>query len=616
MISGLGYYTRDVSDEWLKKLKTQARLKRPSTADRDQKNTILEEKSLMTNAMAIMRSDDRPATTSLKFLVEKKAASATFSKTSTIAENEEDFDAFMMSLTNTLQEQEKENQLMQRKIDRLASPAAPSTTAVADTTTSLHRPVECRRVGLNILSTWGDDSYVGLSGLEIVSSQGALALTVNNIEHAEPRDLSSLGFFNDPRIPENLFNGINELTDDRFMWLIPYTQGSNHFIQFDLQSKKDLVGVKLWNYNRGGESVLRGAREIVVELDGRPLGHWICRPGPGYDGISFEQMIYFDEISSPPSLPFLARNGREGSLGYVRYVTPSIKQDYEPPVQPAGLLWTLVIHENWNDEYFVGLDKIELVDSQGRIIDVEGCGGSITALPHSLRDLDGYSSDPRIPSQLLRKDLFNENGKVESWLVPLSRSMTASERKAAVLRTLKNQRISSSCTSHQRKSYESYMETMIHGEDDDAASLSRDNLLVIMFPYPVTLACMRFYNYSKTPERGVKELSIFVDGRLIYMGCLQQAVGTERKPQSFLFTNDNKIVRNEKDSVSFCGLIEQDVLYINERQVMVRSKEMYNRKPSVSAEGIHADVKNRYAASLLQSNISSGFCRPSTSFHR
>ena len=47
--------------------------------------------------------------------------------------------------------------------------------------------------------------------------------------------------------------------------------------------------------------------------------------------------------------------------------------------------------------------------------------------------------------------------------------------------------------------------------------------------------------------------------------------------------------------VSYCGSSEQDVLYINERQVMVRSKSMYNDcNPNPNLEGVQCDFSKRY----------------------
>ena len=46
--------------------------------------------------------------------------------------------------------------------------------------------------------------------------------------------------------------------------------------------------------------------------------------------------------------------------------------------------------------------------------------------------------------------------------------------------------------------------------------------------------------------------------------------------------------------VSYCGAVEQDLLCINERQVMVRSKTMYDQEPpNTSLEGVSADLQKR-----------------------
>jgi len=47
--------------------------------------------------------------------------------------------------------------------------------------------------------------------------------------------------------------------------------------------------------------------------------------------------------------------------------------------------------------------------------------------------------------------------------------------------------------------------------------------------------------------------------------------------------------------ISHSGSSEQDVLCINERQVMVRSKNMYNElPPNPSLEGVLCDFSKRY----------------------
>lgn len=46
--------------------------------------------------------------------------------------------------------------------------------------------------------------------------------------------------------------------------------------------------------------------------------------------------------------------------------------------------------------------------------------------------------------------------------------------------------------------------------------------------------------------------------------------------------------------VNYCGAGEQDLLCINERQVMVRSKTMYDTEPpNTSLEGVQSDLQKR-----------------------
>lgn len=42
------------------------------------------------------------------------------------------------------------------------------------------------------------------------------------------------------------------------------------------------------------------------------------------------------------------------------------------------------------------------------------------------------------------------------------------------------------------------------------------NEIVIMFDKPRIISCIKFWNYAKSPERGVRELEIFCDDSLLY----------------------------------------------------------------------------------------------------
>jgi hypothetical protein len=74
----------------------------------------------------------------------------------------------------------------------------------------------CRSILIEILSTWGDNSYVGLTSIEVLSGKSLVPLKLHpkNLR-TDPKDMSSIGFYDDPRVSENLINGIHCTSDGK-----------------------------------------------------------------------------------------------------------------------------------------------------------------------------------------------------------------------------------------------------------------------------------------------------------------------------------------------------------------------------------------------------------------
>ena len=68
------------------------------------------------------------------------------------------------------------------------------------------------------------------------------------------------GHASDHRTLEKLFNGENNTTDDRNMWLIPFNTGEDHTIRIDLGEVRTVSAVRFYNYNKSVEDTLRGSR--------------------------------------------------------------------------------------------------------------------------------------------------------------------------------------------------------------------------------------------------------------------------------------------------------------------------------------------------------------------
>lgn len=204
---------------------------------------------------------------------------------------------------------------------------------------------------------------------------------------------------------------------------------------------------------------------------------------------------------------------RAGDKGNgLRYISPVVKQDYEVDLNVQGMQWRFVLFENWNDPYFIGCDAIEFFDREGKKMDVQAAGVSVCAVPHSVNDLAGSNGgDPRTPDKLLcgPQAWGAEGGGAvwPSWLAPLSRCMTPQERNAAADRLQK------------AVGTDPRLRALTEGR----YSYPVDNTVFVHFDHPACVGCVKIFNYSKNPARGIKEFAIFVDGMLCYMGSLLPA---------------------------------------------------------------------------------------------
>lgn len=82
------------------------------------------------------------------------------------------------------------------------------------------------------------------------------------------------------------------------------------------------------------------------------------------------------------------------------------------------------------------------------------------------------------------------------------------------------------------------------------------------FKEPVKIAGLNFWNYSKTPERGVKEFEIFVDDKMAFKGYLKKAIDCRDNISSVILSGRG---------VRFCPLKDpyfkihnQGVIFTNE----------------------------------------------------
>jgi hypothetical protein len=140
---------------------------------------------------------------------------------------------------------------------------------------SVHVPIPIpelpsgRRLKVEIISTWGDQYYVGLNGVEFFDERGNL-VTFSNPDRqvtACPSSINELDEYDgDPRVAKNLVDGVNCTCDDFHMWLAPYTQGEDHHILLVFEQSTSISMVRVWNYNKSRAHTYRGVRQIRLIL--------------------------------------------------------------------------------------------------------------------------------------------------------------------------------------------------------------------------------------------------------------------------------------------------------------------------------------------------------------
>jgi hypothetical protein len=109
-----------------------------------------------------------------------------------------------------------------------------------------------RVLQLDLLSTWGDPHYVGLTGIELFDADGEPVSFPDPREQlcAEPASVNVLpGYGNDPRVVSNLVDGVLRTCDDLHLWLTPFTRGERHVVWLDMRETRTLSMARLCSCN-------------------------------------------------------------------------------------------------------------------------------------------------------------------------------------------------------------------------------------------------------------------------------------------------------------------------------------------------------------------------------
>ncbi|KAG6545885.1 hypothetical protein Mapa_012540 [Marchantia paleacea] len=149
---------------------------------------------------------------------------------------------------------------------------------------------------LNLLDTWGDPHYAGLTSIEVLDPDGVPYSISKDALTAKPRDLNDIpGCRGDHRTLDKLVDGCCVSTNDHHMWLIPFEGAkSKHWLRIDLGVPLPVAALKIWNYNKNLDDTCRGVKWLQVHLDDlevSPPGGHLVRKAPGTDKFDFGHVL-------------------------------------------------------------------------------------------------------------------------------------------------------------------------------------------------------------------------------------------------------------------------------------------------------------------------------------
>ncbi|WKX88985.1 hypothetical protein Q1695_008549 [Nippostrongylus brasiliensis] len=286
-------------------------------------------------------------------------------------------------------------------------------------------------VHLELVENWGAPNLIGLNGLELLGHRQ---------DTIDPTSFTITA--NGSSDPQRLVNGKNLTRQPDDVWLSSFDSTTPTTITINFSKPSVLTGISFWNYNVSPEMSYAGVRLLHIFINGRMVAsNVLLRKAPGFVLFDFVQDFILDRL---PSFRPLIR--------------PTTRSIY-------GFIFQIQLLSSWGDEFYIGLNGIELFNRRNERIKVGP--HNLAAFPESVNILPSVQGDPRVSLNLING--YNDTDRAEQmWLTPILPNRFAR--------------------------------------------------VFFVFDVQVDVSAIIIYNYRKTPTRGVRHISVSVDDLIVYSG--------------------------------------------------------------------------------------------------
>ncbi|VDL70634.1 unnamed protein product [Nippostrongylus brasiliensis] len=237
-------------------------------------------------------------------------------------------------------------------------------------------------VHLELVENWGAPNLIGLNGLELLGHRQ---------DTIDPTSFTITA--NGSSDPQRLVNGKNLTRQPDDVWLSSFDSTTPTTITINFSKPSVLTGISFWNYNVSPEMSYTGVRLLHIFINGRLVAsNVLLRKAPGFVLFDFVQDFILDRL---PSFRPLIR--------------PTTRSIY-------GFIFQIQLLSSWGDEFYIGLNGIELFNRRNELIKVGP--HNLAAFPESVNILPSVQGDPRVSLNLING--YNDTDRAEQmWLTPI-----------------------------------------------------------------------------------------------------------------------------------------------------------------------------------------------------